>query len=71
MGNLDEKYPQESISSPCLMDYFVYNVVGRQFCKESLIFLLALMGMSLNGILLEIRPARCVINKGLEGFLPL
>lgn len=66
-----KKYPQESISSPCLMDYFVYNVVGRQFCKESLIFLLALMGMSLNGILLEIRPARCVINKGLEGFLPL
>lgn len=33
-----QKYPQESISSPCLMDYFVYNVVGRQFCKESLIF---------------------------------
>lgn len=33
-----KKYPQESISSPCLMDYFVYNVVGRQFCKESLVF---------------------------------
>lgn len=33
-----QKYPQESISSPCLMDYFVYNVVGRQFCKESLFF---------------------------------
>lgn len=31
-----QKYPNESISSPCLMDYFVYNVVGRQFCKESL-----------------------------------
>lgn len=31
-----QKYPKESISSPCLMDYFVYNVVGRQFCKESL-----------------------------------
>jgi hypothetical protein len=32
----EEKYPAESISSPCLMDYFVYNVVGKQFCKESL-----------------------------------
>lgn len=31
-----QKYPSESISSPCLMDYFVYNVVGRQFCKENL-----------------------------------
>lgn len=31
-----EKYPRETVASPCLMDYFVYNVVGRQFCKESL-----------------------------------
>jgi hypothetical protein len=30
------KYPAESVGSPCLMDYFVYNVVGKQFCKESL-----------------------------------
>ena len=30
------KFPEETISSPCLMDYFVYNVVGRQFCKERL-----------------------------------
>lgn len=30
------KYPTEAIDSPCLMDYFVYNVVGKQFCKESL-----------------------------------
>lgn len=29
-------YPEECISSPCLMDYFVYKVVGKQFCKESL-----------------------------------
>lgn len=32
-----EKYPTETISSPCLIDYFIYNVVGKQFCKESLI----------------------------------
>ena len=30
------KYPLETISSPCLMDYFVYGVIGRQFCKASL-----------------------------------
>jgi len=30
------KYPKESIGSPCLMDYFVYGVIGRQFCKPSL-----------------------------------
>lgn len=31
-----EKYPCDNIASPCLLDYFVYNVVGKQFCKESL-----------------------------------
>lgn len=31
-----KKYPEETIQSPCLIDYFVYNVVGKQFCKESL-----------------------------------
>lgn len=32
-----EKYPsEECITSPCLMDYFVYGVIGRQFCKENL-----------------------------------
>lgn len=31
-----EQYPNECILSPCLMDYFVYNVVGKQFCKENL-----------------------------------
>lgn len=30
------KYPEDQISSPCLLDYFVYNVIGRQFCRESL-----------------------------------
>lgn len=30
------KYPYESIESPCLLDYFIYNVVGKQFCKPSL-----------------------------------
>lgn len=30
------KYPLETISSPCLMDYFVYGVIGKQFCKSSL-----------------------------------
>lgn len=29
-------YPKEGISSPCLLDYFIYNVVGRQFCKKTL-----------------------------------
>lgn len=32
----NQKYPGDQMSSPCLLDYFVYNVVGRQFCKESL-----------------------------------
>lgn len=31
-----EKYPGDNIASPCLLDYFIYNVVGKQFCKESL-----------------------------------
>lgn len=30
------KYPTETISSPCIMDYFVYGVIGKQFCKPSL-----------------------------------
>lgn len=32
----NQKYPSECIESPCLIDYFVYNVVGKQFCKEKL-----------------------------------
>ena len=31
-----QKYPNEKLSSPCLIDYFVYKVVGIQFCKETL-----------------------------------
>lgn len=31
-----ELFPDECLESPCLIDYFVYNVIGRQFCKESL-----------------------------------
>lgn len=33
-----QKYPDDTIDSPCLLDYFIYNVVGKQFCKESLHF---------------------------------
>lgn len=29
-------YPKECILSPCLMDYFVYKVVGKDFCKKNL-----------------------------------
>lgn len=31
-----KKYPNECVLSPCLIDYFVYGVVGKQFCKEIL-----------------------------------
>lgn len=31
------RYPNDSPNSPCLLDYFVYGVVGRQFCKEILV----------------------------------
>lgn len=30
------KHPQESPISPSLLDFFVYKVVGKEFCKESL-----------------------------------
>lgn len=30
------KYPQESPLSPSLLDFFVYKVIGKEFCKESL-----------------------------------
>ena len=29
-------FPGESISSPCILDYFIYNVIGKQFCKDKL-----------------------------------
>jgi len=31
-----QKYPSECIESPCLIDYLVYRVIGKDFCKESL-----------------------------------
>jgi hypothetical protein len=30
------KYPEECIESPCLIDYFVYRIIGKEFCKDSL-----------------------------------
>lgn len=32
------KYPHECIESPCLIDYLVYRVIGREFCKEALCY---------------------------------
>lgn len=32
----NDKYPQDNILSPCQIDFFVYNVVGKQFCKQNL-----------------------------------
>lgn len=31
-----KKYPLESPESPSLLDFFVYNVIGKDFCKENL-----------------------------------
>lgn len=31
-----KKYPENSPSSPSLLDFFVYKVVGKEFCKDSL-----------------------------------
>lgn len=31
-----DKYPNECIESPCLIDYFVYRIIGKEFCKETL-----------------------------------
>lgn len=30
------KYPSECVTSPCMMDYFVYRVIGRECCDEKL-----------------------------------
>jgi len=30
------KYTNECIESPCLIDYFVYRIIGKEFCKETL-----------------------------------
>lgn len=29
-----EKYPGESVTSPCMIDYFVYRVIGRECCGD-------------------------------------
>jgi len=31
-----KKYPKECIDSPCLIDYFVFRVIGKDFCRDSL-----------------------------------
>lgn len=31
-----EKYPSDKIESPCLIDYLVYRIIGKEFCKETL-----------------------------------
>ena len=33
-----EKYPRESIESPCLMDYFIYRLIGQSYCKNHYYF---------------------------------
>lgn len=33
-----KKYPNECIESPCLMDYLIYRIIGKEFCKERLCF---------------------------------
>lgn len=33
-----EKYPNECVDSPSLIDYLVYRIIGREFCKESLCY---------------------------------
>lgn len=32
------KHPDDIIYSPCLLDYFIYNVVGKQFCNYILYY---------------------------------
>lgn len=30
------KFPNESIPAPCMLDYFVYRTIGREFCNPNL-----------------------------------
>ena len=32
----NQKYPEKCIESPILMDYLIYRIIGKEFCKESL-----------------------------------
>lgn len=29
-----ERYPNESVTSPCMIDYFVYRIIGRECCGD-------------------------------------
>lgn len=31
-----QKYPNECIEGPCLIDYLVYRIIGKEFCNETL-----------------------------------
>lgn len=31
-----EKYPEDDIKSPCLMDYLIYKIIGKEYCVEKL-----------------------------------
>jgi len=31
-----EKYSDNTIDSPCLIDYLIYRIIGKEFCKETL-----------------------------------
>jgi hypothetical protein len=31
-----KQFPKTCIESPSLLDYFVYRIIGKEFCKESL-----------------------------------
>lgn len=31
-----KKYPDNCVNSPSLMDYFVYNIIGKEICRENL-----------------------------------
>ena len=62
-----KKYPDEHIDSPCLLDYFVYNVLGRQFCKEKLCYFMCENGHKFanNGARNKYCPI-CLREKGIK-----
>lgn len=33
-----DKYPNETIESPSLIDYLVYRIIGKEFCREDLCY---------------------------------
>ncbi len=30
------EYPNECVEGPALMDYFIYSIIGKEFCKEKI-----------------------------------